>query len=73
MGFAAAFPESGISSNGNVNMGHAPRPLARSVRDIELALNANWREISSHAHRSDWQNHQELENKTGVDVAVLTL
>jgi hypothetical protein len=68
MGFAAAFPK--VAEVHRTPENQVP---TKSVRDIEFALNANWREISTQTKGMQWQNHQELENKTGLDVAVLAL
>ncbi|WVW80229.1 hypothetical protein I302_102207 [Kwoniella bestiolae CBS 10118] len=50
-----------------------PQPLARSMRDIEMVLNANWREITAETEDFIGKPRDQLENRTGLEVAVLTL
>ncbi|WWC88091.1 uncharacterized protein L201_002995 [Kwoniella dendrophila CBS 6074] len=50
-----------------------PKPLLRNMRDIELVLNANWREITSETEDFIGKPRDQLENRTGLEVAVLTL
>ena len=68
MGFAAAFaapkPPTG------------PRPTAKTVRDLEIALNANWRHISDESERfveTSRSQLSQLEKKTGLEVGVLRM
>ncbi|WVR03769.1 hypothetical protein IAU60_000764 [Kwoniella sp. DSM 27419] len=50
-----------------------PRPLLRSMRDIEMVLNANYREIVAETDDFIGKPRDQLENRTGLEVAVLTL
>ncbi|WVQ78805.1 hypothetical protein IAT38_000896 [Cryptococcus sp. DSM 104549] len=50
-----------------------PKPLFKSMRDIELVLNANWRDITSDAEDFIGKPRDQLENRTGLEVAVLKL
>ncbi|WWC68538.1 uncharacterized protein I206_102467 [Kwoniella pini CBS 10737] len=50
-----------------------PKPLAKNMRDIEMALNANWREITAETEDFIGKPRDQLENRTGLEVAVLTL
>ncbi|OCF56508.1 hypothetical protein L486_05358 [Kwoniella mangroviensis CBS 10435] len=49
------------------------KPLARNMRDIEMVLNANWREITAETEDFIGKPRDQLENRTGLEVAVLTL
>jgi len=48
-------------------------PLPKTIRDLELALNSNWREIGDDAKKVLGRQRDQLENKTGMEVAVLAL
>nr|XP_018264799.1 uncharacterized protein I303_02979 [Kwoniella dejecticola CBS 10117]OBR86957.1 hypothetical protein I303_02979 [Kwoniella dejecticola CBS 10117] len=50
-----------------------PKPLARNMRDIEMVLSANWREITAETEDFIGKPRDQLENRTGLEVAVLTL
>ncbi|WVF65852.1 hypothetical protein IAT40_000589 [Kwoniella sp. CBS 6097] len=50
-----------------------PGPLPRSMRDIEMILNANYREIVAETEDFIGKPRDQLENRTGLEVAVLTL
>ncbi|OCF38369.1 hypothetical protein I317_07865 [Kwoniella heveanensis CBS 569] len=50
-----------------------PGPLPRSMRDIEMVLNANYREIVAETEDFIGKPRDQLENRTGLEVAVLTL
>jgi hypothetical protein len=49
------------------------KPLPKTVRDLELALTANWRTISSETESFIGKPRQQLENRSGMEVAVMTL
>lgn len=66
MGFAASFPDIQQSSTGC-------GPPAKTVHDIEIALNANWRRITEKSEKRFGTPRNQLENKTGLEVAVLSL
>lgn len=78
LGFAAAYPGSD-DKDGNkakeegsaVQTTMPPRP--KTVRDLEMAMNANWREIGDETKKYLGRQRDQLENKTGLEVAVLTL
>jgi hypothetical protein len=44
-----------------------------SVRDLEIALNANWRQIRDETESHLGKPRDQLENRTGMEVAVATL
>jgi hypothetical protein len=44
-----------------------------SIRDLELALNANWRSVFAETEAYIGRPRDQLENRTGMEVAVLTL
>jgi hypothetical protein len=80
-GFAAACPDikdkekvpNGQHDGAEPGRSAAPVPaLPKTVRDVELALNANWREVGNETKKVLGRHHQ-LENKTGMEVAVLAL
>lgn len=49
------------------------KPIPKTVRDLELALTANWRTISTETEALFDKPRQQLENRSGVEVAVMTL
>lgn len=84
MGFASAYPEekkakkdsddSDDSDDDDSEDDQQRRlPPARSVRDIEMALNANWREYTDETKKFLGRQRDQLENRTGMEVAVLAL
>jgi len=72
LGFAAAYPEEDASAK-NHSAATLHRPLPKTIRDIEMALNANWREIGDETKKVLGRQRDQLENKTGMEVAVLAL
>jgi hypothetical protein len=50
-----------------------PSRPAMSVRDLEIALNANWRQVRDETESHLGKPRDQLENRTGVEVAVATL
>lgn len=86
-GFADAYPgaksdeeqgkqmgQSGNSAeNGEANQGQKERRLPKTMRDLEIALNANFREIGSETEKNIATPRYQMENKTGLEVAVLAL
>ncbi|WWD16444.1 hypothetical protein CI109_100870 [Kwoniella shandongensis] len=65
-------PNKAVEKDGN---GTQPdvRSLMKSIRDIELILNANWREITLETEDYIGKPRDQLENRTGLEVAVLAL
>lgn len=51
----------------------APMPLFKTVRDLEMVLAANWKEISTATEQYIGRHRDQLENRTGLEVAVLAL
>jgi hypothetical protein len=49
------------------------KALPKSIRDLELALTANWRTISTETESFIGKPREQLENRSGVEVAVMTL
>lgn len=47
--------------------------MMKSMRDIELILNANWRDVTTDAKSTIGKPRDQLENRTGLEVAVLKL
>lgn len=70
MGFSAAFPE---TDDDAADDGPIGPPLPKTVRDLEMVMNANWREIGDETKKVLGRQRDQLENKTGMEVAVLTL
>ncbi|WVQ78804.1 hypothetical protein IAT38_000895 [Cryptococcus sp. DSM 104549] len=66
---------SSSSSSASVSTPEAakPKPLMKSMRDIELVLSANWRDVTSDAEDFIGKPRDQLENRTGLEVAVLKL
>lgn len=82
-GFANAFstydcPAPSLSSSASVKEKEAEkvettRAMMKSMRDIELILNANWRDVTTDAKSTIGKPRDQLENRTGLEVAVLKL
>lgn len=78
-GFASAFAVDQIGTNRTADhenerdVLNPNGPLPKTIRDLELALNANWREIGDDAKKVLGRQRDQLENKTGMEVAVLAL
>nr|ODN89268.1 hypothetical protein L204_06205 [Cryptococcus depauperatus CBS 7855] len=68
-GFAASFADAKTKEDENP----VTKPMMKSMRDIELVLNANWKDITSDAKNIIGKPRDQLENRTGLEVAVLTL
>lgn len=49
------------------------QPLPKTVRDLELGLTANWRAIQTETENFIGKPRNQLENRSGLEVAVLTL
>lgn len=49
------------------------RPMPKSIRDVELALFANWRHVSTETEAFIGKPRHQLENRTGMEVGVMTL
>lgn len=53
--------------------GHGPvRPLM-TMRELEMTLNTNWQAVASETKDMLGRQRDQLENRTGRGVAVLTL
>jgi len=72
-GFAAAYPEEENENKGRKPHDETPATRPRTVRDLEMTLNANWREIGDETKKALGRQRDQLENKTGMEVAVLAL
>jgi putative membrane protein len=88
-GFAAAFPddvaktpdadadaEAGGKKGGSGSITSTSplnQPMPKTVRDLEMVLNANWREITTESEQFIGKHRDQLENKTGLEVAVLAM
>ena len=81
-GFRGAFPKPSQSDDkdakttsdpGETAAKSKPRPRPKTIREIELALNANWREVGDETKKLLGHQRDQLENKTGMEVAVLAL
>lgn len=49
------------------------KPLPKNVRDVERALVANWHHVSGETEAFIGKPRHQLENRTGMEVAVMTL
>lgn len=49
------------------------KPLPKNVRDVERALVANWHHVSGETEAFIGRPRHQLENRTGMEVAVMTL
>lgn len=49
------------------------KPLPKNVRDVESALVANWHHVSGETEAFIGKPRHQLENRTGMEVAVMTL
>lgn len=49
------------------------KPLPKSIRDVERALVANWHHVSGETEAFIGKPRHQLENRTGMEVAVMTL
>ncbi|ORY20578.1 Bestrophin, RFP-TM, chloride channel-domain-containing protein [Naematelia encephala] len=70
MGFAASFEAQQQQWDASASQ---ERPLPKSVRDLEIALGDNWREVGSEMAGLLVNQSDQLENKTGLEVAVIVL
>jgi putative membrane protein len=55
-----------------------PRPakvgqLPKTMLDLEVALGLNWQEISTDSRKFTGGHKEQLENRTGMEVAVLAM
>jgi len=74
LGFAAAYPNEDHKDKDGKLVDRSQDPLRpKTVRDLEIALNANWREIGDETKKVLGRQRDQLENKTGMEVAVLAL
>lgn len=81
MGFGYAFPQYDHEYDSDPDDdGSPPKPkppkvgqLPKTMRDLELALGASWQEISSDTRKFTGGHKDQLENRTGLEVAVLAL
>ena len=63
----------GPTSTGTASSQGIRKRLPRTMAELELALNANWHEIGTEAQLYLDKSRDQLENKTGLEVAVLHL
>jgi putative membrane protein len=81
LGFAHAFPQFDFEYDSDPNDDGSPpalRPakvgqLPKSMLDLEVALGLNWQEISTDSRKFTGGHKEQLENRTGMEVAVLAL
>jgi putative membrane protein len=71
LGFAHAFPQFDFEydSDPHAKVGQLPK----SMLDLEVALGLNWQEISTDSRKFTGGHKEQLENRTGMEVAVLAL
>ncbi|RXK41347.1 hypothetical protein M231_01252 [Tremella mesenterica] len=68
-----SFPDSHPNGGPNgVSNGTGHKTLPKSMKDLEVVLSANWREIREEA-RYLGRRREQLENRTGLEIAVLHL
>jgi hypothetical protein len=81
LGFAHAFPQfdyeydSDHEDDGSPPVPKPPKlgQLPKTMLDLEVALGLNWQEISSDSRKFTGGHKEQLENRTGMEVAVLAL
>ena len=83
MGFAAAYPDPDANNHDDKKNSSKPSkasqdesnrlPLPKTMRNLEITLNANWRDIAADTKKYIGKQRDQLENKTGMEIAVLAL
>ncbi|KAK4690087.1 ion channel-forming bestrophin family protein, partial [Tremellales sp. Uapishka_1] len=71
-GFAHAYPEPDKDKDTDKD-DPKPKDLPKTMRDLELILNNNWLEISSETESYMGKPRDQLENRTGLEIAVLSM
>ncbi|ODO04513.1 hypothetical protein I350_05117 [Cryptococcus amylolentus CBS 6273] len=77
-GFASSFstydkPAPSSPSSSSTEKKPEVKQMQKSMRDVELVLKANWKDVTSDARNVIGKPRDQLENRTGLEVAVLML
>ncbi|ODN76520.1 hypothetical protein L202_05187 [Cryptococcus amylolentus CBS 6039] len=77
-GFASSFstydkPAPSSPSSSSTEKKPEVKQMQKIMRDVELVLKANWKDVTSDARNVIGKPRDQLENRTGLEVAVLML